>query len=156
RLYIEQGLDISRELYVAILVDRDRRRVAVMASTEGGMDIEEVAATTPEKILTVHVDPVLGLAPYQTRKLAYGLGLGEKSLQRACTKLLDGLYRCFIQEDCSLVEINPLVVTRDGSLVALDAKVSFDDNAEIRHPEWEALRDTDEEDPVELQAKRAG
>jgi succinyl-CoA synthetase beta subunit len=156
RLYIEQGLDISRELYVAILVDRDRRRVAVMASTEGGMDIEEVAEKRPEKILTVHVDPVLGLAPYQTRKLAYGLGLGDKGQQRAFTRLLDGLYRCFLAEDCSLIEINPLVVTRDGSLVALDGKVSFDDNAEIRHTEWEALRDIAEEDPVELQAKRAG
>jgi succinyl-CoA synthetase beta subunit len=156
RLYIEQGLEISRELYVAILVDRDRRRVAVMASTEGGMDIEEVAEKTPEKILTVHVDPVLGLAPYQTRKLAYGLGLGEKGLQRSFAKLLDALYRCSIAEDCSLVEVNPLVVTRDGSLVALDAKVAFDDNAEIRHSEWEALRDITEEDPIELQAKRAG
>jgi succinyl-CoA synthetase beta subunit len=120
------------------------------------MDIEEVAEKTPEKILTLHVDPVLGLAPYQARKLAYGLGLGDKKLLKAFTGLLDGLYRCFTAEDCSLVEINPLVVTKDGSIVALDAKVAFDDNAEIRHPEWDALRDTDEEDPVELQAKRAG
>jgi succinyl-CoA synthetase beta subunit len=157
RLYVEQGLPIERELYVALLVDRDRRRIAVMASTEGGMDIEEVAHNRPEKILTVHVDPVLGLAPFQARKLAFALGLGgNKESMKSFTKLLDALYRCFVAEDCSLLEINPLVVTTGGAVVALDAKVTFDDNAEIRHPEWEALRDTDEEDPVELQAKRAG
>ncbi len=156
RVYIEQGLDIARELYLAILVDRDRRRIAVMASTEGGMDIEEVAHKTPEKIITVHVDPVLGLAAYQARKLAYALGLGGKETMRAFGKLLDGLYKCFVAEDCSLVEINPLVVTKQSELVALDGKVAFDDNAEIRHPEWEKLRDIDEEDPIELQAKRAG
>ncbi len=156
RLYVEQGLAIERELYLALLVDRDRRRIAVMASTEGGMDIEEVAAHRPEKILTLHVDPVLGLAPYQARKLAFGLGLGAKETLRSFTRLVDALYRCFLAEDCSMLEINPLVVTKEGGLVALDAKVVLDDNAEIRHPEWEALRDTDEEDPVELQAKRAG
>jgi succinyl-CoA synthetase beta subunit len=156
RLYVEQGLDIARELYLAITLDRDRRRVAVMASTEGGMDIEEVAEHTPEKILTLHVDPVLGLAGYQARQLAYALGLGDKSQMRAFVKLLDGLYRCFIAEDCNLVEINPLVVAKDGSVVALDAKVAFDDNAEVRHPEWAALRDEDEEDPTELQAKKSG
>jgi succinyl-CoA synthetase beta subunit len=120
------------------------------------MDIEEVAAKTPEKIITVHVDPVLGFAPYQARKLAYALGLGDKAQLKAFAKIADSLYRCFIGEDCSLVEINPLVVRKDGSLIALDAKMSLDDNAELRHPEWEALRDTDEEDPVELHAKRAG
>jgi succinyl-CoA synthetase beta subunit len=157
RLYVEQGLGIERELYVALLVDRDRRRIAVMASTEGGMDIEEVAAHRPEKILTLHVDPALGLAPFQSRKLAFSLGLGgNKEALKNFTRLLDALYRCFVAEDCSLLEINPLVVTAGGGIVALDAKVTFDDNAEIRHPEWEALRDTDEEDAVELQAKRAG
>jgi succinyl-CoA synthetase beta subunit len=162
RLYVEQGLAIERELYLALLVDRDRRRIAVMASTEGGMDIEEVAHKTPEKILTIHVDPALGLAAFQSRKLAFALGLGAKEILKSFTKLLDALYRCFVAEDCSLLEINPLVVTAatpsggGGSIVALDAKVVLDDNAEIRHPEWEKLRDTDEEDPVELKAKRAG
>ena len=156
RLYVEQGLAIERELYLALLVDRDRRRIAVMASTEGGMDIEEVAEHRPEKIITLHVDPALGLAPFQARKLAYALGLGAKESMKSFTRLLDALYRCFVAEDCSILEINPLIVTAGGGLVALDAKVNFDDNAEIRHPEWEALRDTDEEDAVELEAKRAG
>jgi succinyl-CoA synthetase beta subunit len=156
RLYVEQGLDIARELYLALLVDRDKRRVAVMASTEGGMDIEEVAHNTPEKIVTVHVDPILGLAPYQIRSLAFALGIGSKETMKPFARLMDALYKCFIGEDCSLLEINPLVVTKSSEIVALDAKVAFDDNAEIRHPEWDKLRDTDEEDPIELQAKRAG
>jgi succinyl-CoA synthetase beta subunit len=156
RLYVEQGLDIERELYLAILVDRDRRRIAVMASTEGGMDIEQVAHDTPEKIITIHVDPVLGLAAFQTQKLAFALGLGDKDLRRSFQALADKLYRCFVAEDCSLLEVNPLVVTKDQKIVALDAKVVLDDNGEIRHPEWEKLRDTDEEDAVELEAKRAG
>jgi succinyl-CoA synthetase beta subunit len=156
RLYVEQGLDIDRELYLALLVDRDRRRIAVMASTEGGMDIEKVAHETPEKIITIHLDPVLGLAPFQAQKLAFALGLGDKDLRRAFAKLLGGLYKCFLAEDCSLLEINPLVVTKDKQIVALDGKINLDDNGEVRHPEWEKLRDTDEEDPVELEAKRAG
>ena len=156
RLYVEQGLDIDRELYLALLVDRDRRRIAVMASTEGGMDIEEVAHETPEKIITIHLDPVLGLAPFQAQKLAFALGLGDKDLRRAFSKLLDGLYKCFLAEDCSLLEINPLVVTKGKQIVALDGKINLDDNGEVRHPEWEKLRDTDEEDAVELEAKRAG
>jgi succinyl-CoA synthetase beta subunit len=156
RLYVEQGLDIARELYLALLVDRDRRRIAVMASTEGGMDIEQVAHDTPEKIVTLHVDPVLGLAGFQARKLAFALGVGGKETMRGFVKLLDSLYKCFLAEDCSLLEINPLVVTKGNDIVALDAKVTLDDNAEIRHPEWEKLRDTDEEDPIELKAKRAG
>jgi succinyl-CoA synthetase beta subunit len=156
RLYVEQGLAIDRELYLALLVDRDRRRIAVMASTEGGMDIEAVAHDTPEKIITLHVDPVLGLAPFQAQKLAFALGLGDKDLRKAFAKLLDSLYRCFLAEDCSLLEINPLVVTKDKKIVALDGKINLDDNGEVRHPEWEKLRDTDEEDPVELEAKRAG
>ncbi len=156
RLYIEQGLDIDRELYLALLVDRDRRRIAVMASTEGGMDIEAVAHDTPEKIITIHVDPVVGLAGYQSRKLAFDLGLGEKGLLKQFVKLMDGLYRAFVAEDCSMLEINPLVVTKGGQIVALDGKMTFDDNAELRHPEWDALRDLEEEDPVELKAKKAG
>ena len=156
RLYIEQGLDIGRELYLALLVDRDRRRIAIMASTEGGMDIEAVAHETPEKIITIHVDPVIGLAGYQARQLAYALGVGGKETLKAFVKTLDALYRCFLAEDCSMLEINPLVVTKQNEIVALDGKVTFDDNAEFRHPEWEALRDIEEEDPVELEAKRAG
>jgi succinyl-CoA synthetase beta subunit len=156
RLFIEQGVDIDRELYLALLVDRDKRRIAVMASREGGMDIEKVAHDTPEKIHTLHVDPVLGLAPYQSRRLAFALGLGAKEQLRQFTKLLDNLYRCFVAEDCSLVEVNPLIVTKKGEIIALDGKMNLDDNAEVRHPEWEGLRDTDEEDPVELEAKRVG
>jgi succinyl-CoA synthetase beta subunit len=156
RLYIEQGLDIARELYFAMLVDRERRRIAVIASTEGGMDIEEVAHNTPEKIVKVYVDPVLGLAPYQGRELAVALGLTAKETQQQFLKLIASLYACFTAEDCSLLEINPLVVTGKGDVFALDAKVTFDDNAEFRHREWDGMRDVDEEDVVELQAKRAG
>jgi succinyl-CoA synthetase beta subunit len=156
RLYIEQGLDIARELYLGAVVDRDRRRVAFMASTEGGVEVEQVAAETPDKIAVVHVDPAVGLAAYQARQLAFGLGLGQKETQARFVKLLMALYELVLREDCSLCEVNPLVVTRGGDVVALDAKVNFDDNAEFRHPEWRALEDRDEEDPVELEAKGAG
>ncbi len=158
RLYIEQGLDIERELYLGMVVDRDKRRVAMMASTEGGMDIEKVAADTPEKILTVHLDPLIGLAPFQARQLAYGLGLAKhgKETVGEFTRLALALSKAFRREDCSLCEINPLVVTKRGRVIALDAKLNYDDNADFRHCEWEGLRDIDEEDPVELEAKRAG
>ncbi len=158
RLYIEQGLEIERELYLAVLVDRDSRRVAFMASTEGGMEIEKVAAETPEKILTVFVDPIVGLSPFQSRQLAYSLGLEKhgKEAIAGFAKLCASLYEMFIKEDCSMVEINPLIVTKQGGVMALDAKVTFDDNAEFRHPEWAALVDEGEEDPVELEAKAAG
>jgi len=158
RLYIEQGLDMVRELYLGAVVDRDRRRIAFMASTEGGVEIEKVAAETPEKIVTVHVDPIVGLSPYQARELAYALGLPKhgKATVAHFTKLMLGLYDLFVKEDCSLCEINPLVVLKTGEVVALDAKINFDDNAEFRHPEWEKLRDEDEEDPTELEAKKAG
>lgn len=156
RLYIEQGIDIDRELYLALLLDRDRRRIAIMGSREGGMDIEKVAHDTPEKIHTLHVDPVLGLAPFQARKLAYELGLGAKETMKQFVSLVDKLYKCFLAEDCSLIEINPLIVTKKGDIIALDGKMTMDDNAEIRHPEWEKLRDVDEEDPTELEAKRVG
>jgi succinyl-CoA synthetase beta subunit len=155
RLYIEQGLDIARELYFAMLVDRDARRIAVIASTEGGMDIEKVAEEHPEKILTVHVEPTVGLAAYQARELGFQLGLDKKSIG-AFVKLAQATYEAFVKEDCSLLEINPLVVLKDGGVVALDAKINFDDNAEFRHPEWNDLLDEGEEDPVELEAKRAG
>jgi succinyl-CoA synthetase beta subunit len=156
RLYVEQGLDIARELYLALLVDRERRRISVIASTEGGMDIEAVAEETPEKILSLHVDPLVGLAGYQARQLGFALGLGDKDQLKKFVRLLGGIYECFTKEDCSLVEINPLVVTKQGDVVALDAKMTFDDNAEFRHPGHVELRDEDEEDPVELEAKKAG
>ncbi len=156
RLYVEQGLDLARELYLGAVVDRDRRRIAFMASTEGGVEIETVADERPEKILTIHVDPAVGLAAYQSRQLAFGLGLGAKETLSRFVKLLGALYEMVTKEDCSLCEINPLVLTRQGEVVALDAKVNFDDNAEFRHPEWRELADRDEEDPVELEAKAAG
>ena len=156
RLYVEQGLDIARELYLGAVVDRDRRRIAFMVSTEGGVEIEKVAAETPERILTVHVDPAVGLSAYQARQLAFGLGLGAKETLAKFVKLLFALYEVVTREDCSLCEINPLVVTKTGDVVALDAKINLDDNAEFRHPEWRELEDKDEEDPVELEAKAAG
>jgi succinyl-CoA synthetase beta subunit len=156
RLYIEQGLDIARELYLGAVVDRDRRRIAFMASTEGGVEIEKVAEETPEKILTVHVDPAVGFAPYQARELAFSLGLGAKETLAKFVKMLAALHEVVVREDCSLCEINPLVVTGSGSIVALDGKITLDDNAEFRHPEWRELEDKDEEDPVELEAKAAG
>ena len=156
RLYLEQGLDIARELYLAILVDRETRSPAVIASTEGGMDIEEVAEKHPEKIITVHIDPLIGLAPFQARQLAFALELTEKKTMKAFGKLITRLYDCFRKEDASMVEINPLVVTGDGDIVALDAKMSMDDNAAWRHPDWAELRDKTEEDPTELEAKEAG
>jgi succinyl-CoA synthetase beta subunit len=156
RLFIEQGVDIARELYFAVLVDRERRRVAVMASTEGGMDIEKVAHETPEKILTLHVDPLVGLASYQARELAYSLGVDDKATQAQFVELAKNVYRAFVAEDASLVEVNPLVITKAGAVVALDAKMTFDDNAGFRHHEWGGLRDDDEEDATELEAKRAG
>ncbi|WP_394848235.1 ADP-forming succinate--CoA ligase subunit beta [Pendulispora brunnea] len=158
RLYIEQGLDIERELYVGAVVDRDRRRIAFMASTEGGVEIEKVAEETPEKILKVHVDPVVGLLPFQARQLAFGLGLlkHKKETVSQFVKLVSSLYELFVKEDCSLLEINPLVVTKSGDIVALDAKINFDDSGDYRHPNWDELRDAAEEDPVELEAKQAG
>jgi len=156
RLYVEQGLDIGRELYLGAVIDRDRRRIAFMGSTEGGVEIEKVALEMPDKILTVHVDPTVGLAGYQSRELAFALGLGAKETLPKFVKLMAALYEVVTREDCSLCEINPLVVTRSGDVVALDAKINLDDNAEFRHPEWRELEDKDEEDPVELEAKAAG
>jgi succinyl-CoA synthetase beta subunit len=161
RLYIEQGQDIKRELYLGMVVDREKRRVAVMASTEGGVEIEHVAETAPEKIITEHIDPLLGLAPFQARKIAYALKVGEgspdpKKTMAQFVKTLVALAELFVKEDCSLCEVNPLVITGTGDVVALDAKLNLDENAEARHPEWNALRDRDEEDPVELEAKETG
>ena len=153
RVYVEQGCDIRRELYLSILVDRTTSRVALMASTEGGMDIEEVAAKTPEKIVRVEIDPVEGLQSYHARRVAFALGLSGKQV-RAAEKLIGGLYKAFVELDAALVEINPLVVTGDDRVIALDAKMSFDDNALYRHQTVENLRDEDEEDPAELEAVR--
>jgi succinyl-CoA synthetase beta subunit len=153
RLLIEQAVDIARELYVGIVVDRGAGRVTIMASSEGGMEIEEVAAKTPEKILREVVDPVIGLASYQARNLAYGLGLHGVAAKNAID-LLGKLYGAFIQLDASLVEINPLVVLTDGRVLALDCKMTFDDNALYRQKDLEPLRDLDEEDPSESEAKR--
>ena len=151
RLYIEEGCDIKRELYISMLVDRTASRVAVVASTEGGMDIETVAHETPEKIVTQTIDPAAGFQGYQGRKLAFALGLSGKQVG-AFVALIGNLYRAFTELDCALIEINPLVVTAGGEVIALDAKMTFDDNALYRHAELEALRDLDEEDPAETEA----
>ena len=153
RVYVEAGCDIARELYLSLLVDRDTSRVLVMASTEGGMEVEEVATHSPEKILRVAVDPATGIFPYHARKLAFGLGLSGKQIG-AFSRFVAAMYNAFIALDCAIVEINPLVVTQAGDVVALDAKVSFDDNALYRHGELAALRDEAEEDPKELEAAR--
>ncbi|MET0342438.1 MAG: ADP-forming succinate--CoA ligase subunit beta [Polyangiales bacterium] len=156
RLLVEQGLPIARELYLALVVDRETRRVTVMASTEGGMDIEEVAESHPEKILKVAVDPAVGLAGYQGRQLAFALGLQGKQVGEL-VKLVSNLYDLFIKEDASLVEVNPLVVTKDDKVIALDAKLNFDGNGEFRHQkEWDELRDLSEENETELEAKKTG
>jgi succinyl-CoA synthetase beta subunit len=151
RVYVEDGCDIKRELYLGLLVDRDTSRVVIMASTEGGMEIEEVAHSSPEKILKVHVDPAAGISGFHARKLAFGLGLEGKQVA-SFTKFVTSLYGAFLELDCAIVEINPLVVTGGGEIVALDAKVSFDDNALFRHKDLEALRDDSEMDPKELDA----
>jgi len=153
QLLIEGVSDIARELYLSVVVDRSRRRVVFMASSEGGMDIEEVAATTPEKIHSVAVDPVVGLQPYQTRKIAFALGL-QGSQVRELGTIMGGLYRLFTERDASLVEINPLVVTGEGHLIALDAKVNLDENALYRQPEMAKLRDPSQEDERENSARQ--
>jgi len=155
RVYVEEGCDIARELYLSVLVDRNVGRVCVVASTEGGTNIEEVAARSPEKIVTFPIDPATGAQPHHGRRLAAGLGL-EGSAAGAAAALLADLYRAFTELDASLVEINPLVVTGSGGLLALDAKMSFDDNALFRQPGIEELRDEDEETPVERQAEALG
>ncbi|HZB92382.1 MAG TPA: ADP-forming succinate--CoA ligase subunit beta [Stellaceae bacterium] len=153
RVYIEEGCDIKRELYLGMLVDRKTSRVTVMASTEGGMEIEEVAATHPEKILKAAIDPATGMQGFHARKLAFGLGLEGKQVA-AATSFMLGMYRAFISLDASVVEINPLVVTGAGEVIALDAKMNFDDNALFRHKEVEDMRDEAEEDPTELEAAK--
>jgi len=153
RLLVEEGADIRKELYVGMVVDRGTQRVALMASSEGGMDIEEVAAKTPEKIHKVFIDPAKGLTDKEADDVARKIGIPEASVAQA-REVLKGLYRAFDQTDASLAEINPLVVTGDGKVVALDAKLNFDSNALFRHPEIVAMRDLDEEDPAEIEASK--
>jgi succinyl-CoA synthetase beta subunit len=152
KVYVEAGSEIADELYLAVVVDRADEKFAVIASTEGGMEIEEVAAKTPEKIITVSVDGNVGLQPYQIRKIGFALGFGAEQVKQLDV-FLGGLYRLFVEKDASIAEINPLVVTKGGDLIALDAKINFDDNALYRHPEIVKLRDPDEEDPRERAAK---
>jgi succinyl-CoA synthetase beta subunit len=152
RIYVEEGCDIARELYVGMLLDRDCGRLVMMASTEGGMDIEKVAEETPEKIFKVWIDPAIGFGDYQARQIAFALGLKEKKQLRAAVKFFKALYTAYVEYDCSLAEINPLVVTGSGDVIALDAKLNFDDNALFRHPDVLAMRDVDEEDPSEVEA----
>jgi succinyl-CoA synthetase beta subunit len=153
RLYIEEGASIARELYLSLLVDRETSRVAVVASTEGGMDIEEVAHSTPEKIITFSVDPVTGVFPHHALALSKALGLTGDQAKQART-LLPALYKAFVDKDMSLLEINPLIVTADGQLRVLDAKMGFDDNALYRHEDIRALRDETEEDEKEIEASK--
>jgi succinyl-CoA synthetase beta subunit len=155
RLYVEQGCDIARELYLGMLVDRATSRITIMASTEGGMEIEEVAHHSPEKILKVAIDPATGLQPFHARQVAFGLGLTGKQIG-AASKFIGALYQAFVELDASVVEVNPLVVTSAGDVIALDAKLNFDDNALYRHPDIEALRDEDEEEPTEIEAAKHG
>jgi len=155
RVYVEEGCVIARELYLGLLVDRNTSRLTIMASTEGGMEIEEVAERHPERILKVAIDPAAGLSGFHSRKLAFGLGLAGGQVT-AFSKFVAGLYRAYNELDCMIVEINPLVVTGAGEIVALDAKMSFDDNALFRHQDLEELRDESEMDPKELDAIRHG
>ena len=153
KVLIEEGCQIARELYLGMVVDRAAQRVVVMASSEGGVEIEEVAAKSPEKILKEYVDPAVGLIPFQARKLAFGLGI-DKALVNKTVKFMDGLYKVFVETDASMAEINPLVITKGGDILALDAKMGFDDNGLFRHKEVHDMRDLDEEDPKEIEASR--
>ena len=153
RVLIEQGLQIERELYLSLLLDRAAGRPVIIASAAGGMDIEEVAAKTPDKILREHVDPATGVLPFQARKLAFAMGL-EAGPAGKMVKLLEAIYKAFVETDASLIEINPLILTRGGDLIALDAKVTFDDNALYRHPDIREFRDLSEEDPLEVEASK--
>ena len=153
RLYIEQGCEIQKEYYVGFVIDRATDKVTLMASEEGGTEIEEVAAKTPEKIFKETIDPVVGLSPYQARRIAFNINIPKESINKAA-KFLISLYNVFIEKDCSIVEINPLVTTGDGDVLALDAKLNFDDNALFRHKDIMELRDLEEEDPKEIEASK--
>src|SRR5262245_37742976 len=155
KVLVAESADIAREIYFAVLLDRATAAPVIVASTEGGVEIEAVAAKSPERIIRERIDPLAGLQPFQTRKLAKQLGFDSAQLKNA-SKLFEGLYRAFIAYDCSMVEVNPLVVTTKGNVLALDAKFNFDDNALYRHPEIAALRDVAEEDPREVEASKHG
>jgi succinyl-CoA synthetase beta subunit len=153
RIYVEEASQVARELYLGLVVDRKAQSVAVIASTEGGMEIEEVAAKTPDRIMTEPIDPLLGVSGFLARKIAFGLGLKDKQVNQF-VGLLTSLYRAFLETDASLIEINPLVVTADGRVICLDAKMSFDDNGLFRHPDVREMRDPNEEDPAETEAAK--
>jgi succinyl-CoA synthetase beta subunit len=155
RLLVEQGLEIAKELYASVVPDRERRRVVLMLSSEGGMEIEEVARRSPEKILSRAIDPAYGMRAFEARDLAYGLGLGDPATGKLA-RVLQSLYKVFVAEDCALLEVNPLVVLKNGDVLALDAKVNLDDNAAGRHKDREGLADPSEEDPAEAAARAAG
>lgn len=155
KVLVEEASDIESEFYLGLVVDRTRENVVIMASPEGGVDIEEVAQKTPEKILKIYVNPSIGLLPFQCRKIAYFLGLEGKTVNKA-VPFITGLYQLFVEKDCSLAEVNPMVITSDGGILALDGKLNFDDNALYRHREIEELRDLEEEDPLETEAKEVG
>ena len=154
RLLVEQGMNIDKEMYVGITLDRQQSKNIVMVSTEGGVEIEKVAAETPDKILKETVDPVIGFQHFQARKLCFGLGLTGDAFKNG-VKFLLALYKAYEATDASLAEINPLVITKEGDVIALDAKINFDDNALFRHPEYEKMRDLNEEDPLEVEASAA-
>ena len=154
-IYIEEGCNISKELYLGIVLDREKELPVIMASTEGGVEIEEVASKNPGKILKVHVDPITGLGDWQARQIAFGLGL-EGTQIKNCAKFMKSLYKLFLDLDCSIVEINPLVVNTDDEIIALDAKINFDSSGLFRHKEIEELRDTNEEEPLETRANKVG
>tara|TARA_B100001250_G_scaffold80886_1_gene66530 strand:+ start:6855 stop:8024 length:1170 start_codon:yes stop_codon:yes gene_type:complete len=155
KVYVEEGCNISKELYLGIVLDREKELPVIMASTEGGVEIEEVAHKNPEKILKVHLDPITGLGDWQAREIAFGLGLEGKQIKN-CTQFMKSLYKLFIELDCSIVEINPLVVNTDNEIIALDAKINFDSSGLFRHPDVENLRDTNEEEPLETRANEVG
>ena len=153
RIYVEQGCEIARELYLGMLLDRQTSRLTMMASTEGGVEIEEVAKLNPEKIHKISIDPITGIQPHHIRKLAFSLGLKGTEISEA-TKFMNGIYMAFLERDCSIVEINPMVITKSGEILALDVKINFDDNALFRQSAIMDLRDEDEEDPAELEAAK--
>ncbi|TGB00267.1 ADP-forming succinate--CoA ligase subunit beta [Sporolactobacillus shoreae] len=155
RLLIEEGSDIEKEFYLGMVLDRNASRIAVIASSEGGMEIEEVASKTPEKIVRESVDPLIGLAPFQARRIAFGIGIPDRQVNKAVKFMLE-LYRAFVDQDCSIAEINPLVLTKSGEILALDTKLNFDDNGLYRHKELLDLRDLGEEDEKEIQASEYG
>ena len=155
QIYVEEGCNISRELYLGIVLDREKELPVIMASTEGGVEIEEVAHKNPEKILKVYADPITGIGDWQAREIAFGLGLEGNQIKN-CIKFMKKLYQLFVDLDCSIVEINPLVVNTDNEIIALDAKINFDSSGLFRHKEIEELRDTNEEEPLETRANEVG